>query len=75
MQKLHSISIDINELNKEKDNSSTYIFKAFDAINNREVILKIPKKIVDNKGPISNKDIEEAEKIAEVRFYSSCYAC
>ncbi|CAD8085130.1 unnamed protein product [Paramecium primaurelia] len=69
------ISIDINELNKEKDNSSTYIFKAFDAINNREVILKIPKKIVDNKGPISNEDIKEAEEIAQVRFYSSCYAC
>ncbi|CAK57760.1 unnamed protein product (macronuclear) [Paramecium tetraurelia] len=69
------VIVDKNELNKENDNSSTYIFKAFDAINNREIIIKIPKKLVDNQGKISVQEISEAEELAQTRFYSSCYAC
>ncbi|CAD8119766.1 unnamed protein product [Paramecium sonneborni] len=69
------ITLDKNEINKENDNSSTYIYKAFDAINNREVIIKIPKRLVDNQGNISNQEIKEAEELATIRFYSSCYAC
>lgn len=47
------VTMDKNELNKENDNSSTYIFKAFDAINNREIVIKIPKTFVDNQGKIT----------------------
>lgn len=48
------VTLDLSELNKKEDNSSTYIYKAFDAINNREVIIKIPKILVDNQGKISD---------------------
>lgn len=47
------VTMDKIELNKENDNSSTYIFKAFDAINNREIVIKIPKTCVDNQGKIT----------------------
>ena len=49
------ITNDKIELNEDNNNSSTYIFKAFDAINNREVILKLPKKLVNNNGKITNQ--------------------
>lgn len=48
------VTIDKNELNNENDNSSTNIFKAFEVINNREVIIKIPKKPVDQLDIINN---------------------
>ncbi|CAD8122667.1 unnamed protein product [Paramecium sonneborni] len=63
------------KLNILDDNSSTYIFKAFDSINNREVIIKIPKKYVDNQKQFTNEEISRDEELAETRFYSSCYAC
>ncbi|CAD8127670.1 unnamed protein product [Paramecium sonneborni] len=69
------ITKDINELNNQELKSKTIIFKAFDAINNREVILKIPKDVYNKEGEINDQEVKQAEKLAEIRFYSSTYAC
>ncbi|CAK73239.1 unnamed protein product (macronuclear) [Paramecium tetraurelia] len=67
----------IESLQSEDQNCQTFVFKAFDAINNMYVVLKIPKFIVDlhKQGMLDNQSIEKAEQQAESRFYSSIYAC
>ncbi|CAD8122205.1 unnamed protein product [Paramecium sonneborni] len=69
------VTQDKNELNKDNNNSSIYIFKAFDAINNIEIILKLPKVLVDNDGNNNQQQIQNAEEQAKVWFYTSAYAC
>ncbi|CAD8124927.1 unnamed protein product [Paramecium sonneborni] len=75
INELNKVNQDQTEQNKDQNNSSTYIFKAFDAINNREIILKLPKELVDNNGKNTDQQIKNAEQQAKVRFYSSAYAC
>ncbi|CAD8051063.1 unnamed protein product [Paramecium primaurelia] len=68
----------INEsLQSDDQNCSTYIFKAFDTINNMYIAIKIPKFIIDmyREGKLDKKSIDKAEQLAKTRFYSSSYAC